>query len=75
MAANESSMTCLKRGQPLGSKYLIPRKRKIKEQQNTSLEENSTPEEAIPTISKIIIPEKESVIEVAHALEEAIIPE
>ena len=42
---------------------------------NPSLEENSTPEEATPTISKIITPEKESVIEVTHAPEEAIVPE
>ena len=75
MAANESSMTCLKRGRPLGSKDLIPRKRKIKGQQNPSLEENSTPEEATPTISKIITPEEKSAIEVTHALEEAIVPE
>ena len=46
MVANESSMTHLKRGRPLGSKDLIPRKRKIKGQQNLSLDENSckTPE-------------------------------
>ena len=75
MAANESSMKCLKRGRPSGSKDLIPRKRKIKRQQNPSLEENSTPEEATPTISKIITPEEESVIEVTHAPEEAIVPE
>ena len=75
MAANESSMTRLKHGRPLDSKDLIPRKRKIKEQQNPSLEENSTPEEATPTISKIITPEEESSIEVTHALEEAIVPE
>ena len=75
MAANESSMTRLKCGQPLGSKYLIPLKRKIKGQQNPSLEENSTPEEAIPTISKIIAPEKESAIEVTHAPKEAIVHE
>ena len=75
MAANESSMTRLKRGQPLGSKDLIPRKRKIKGQQNPSFEENSTPEEATPTISKIITPEEESSIEVTHAPEKAIIPE
>ena len=74
MAANESSMTRLKRGRPLGSKYLFPQKRKIKGQQNPSLEENSTLEEATPTISKIITPEEESVIEVAHAPEEAIVP-
>ena len=30
MATNESSMTRLKNGRPLGSKDLIPRKRKIK---------------------------------------------
>ena len=72
MAANESSMTRLKRGRPLGSKNLIHRKRKIKRQQNPSLEENSTHEEAI---SKIITPEEESVIEVTHAPEEAIVPE
>ena len=75
MAANESYMTCLKRGQPLGSKDLIPRKGKIKRQQNPSLEENSTPEKATPTISKIITPEEESAIEVTHAPEEAIVPE
>ena len=51
MAANESSMTRLKRGRPLGSKDLISRKRKIKGQQNPSLEENNTPEEVTPTIS------------------------
>ena len=49
MEANESSMTRLKRGRPLGSKDLIPRKRKIEGQQNPSLEENSTPKEAPPT--------------------------
>ena len=75
MAANESSMTRLKRGRLLGSKDLIPRKKKIKGQQNPSLKENSTPEEPTPTISKIITPEAESSIEVTHALEEAIIPE
>ena len=75
IAANESSMTRLKRGQPLGSKDLIPRKRKIKGQQNPSLEENSTLEEATPIISKIITPEEESVIEVTHAPKEAIVPE
>ena len=74
MAANESSMKCLKHGRPSGSKDLIPWKRKIKGQQNPSLEENNTPEEATPTISKIITPEKESVIEVTHAPEEAIVP-
>ena len=46
MAANESSMTRLKCGRPLGSKDLIPRKRKIKGQQNPNLEENNTPEVA-----------------------------
>ena len=56
MASNELSMTRLKRGRPLGLKDLIPRKRKIKGQQNHSLEENSTPEKATPTISKIITP-------------------
>ena len=75
MAVNESSMTCLERGRPLGLKDLIPRKRKIKGQQNPSLEENSTPEEATPTISKIITPEEERAIEVTHAPEEAIVPE
>ena len=75
MAANESSMTRLKRGRPLGSKDLIPCKRKIKGQQNPSLEENSTPEEATPTISKIITPEEESAIEVTHAPGEAIVLE
>ena len=75
IAANESSMTRLKRGQPLGSKDLIPRKRKIKGQQNPSLEENGTLEEATPIISKIITPEEESVIEVTHAPKEAIVPE
>ena len=75
MTANESSMTRLKHGRPLGSKDLIPRKRKIKGQQNPSLEENSTPEEATPTNSKIITPEKESAIEVTQAPEEAIVPE
>ena len=75
VAANESSMTRMKRGRPLGSKYLIPRKRKIKGQQNPNLEENSTLEEATPTISKIITPEEESAIEVTHAPEEAIVLE
>ena len=75
MEANESYMTRLKHGRPLGSKYLIPWKRKIKGQQNPSLEENSTPEEATPSISKIITLEEESAIEVTHAPEEAIIPE
>ena len=75
MARNESSMTRLKRGQPLGSKDLIPRKRKIKGQQNPCLEENSTSEVATPTISKIITLEEESSIEVTHAPEEAIVPE
>ena len=75
MAANKSSMTRLKHGRPLGSKDLIPRKRKIKGQQNPSLEENSTLEEATPTISKIITPEEEIFIEVTHALEEVIVPE
>ena len=75
MATNESSMTRLKRGRPLGSKDLIPRKRKIKEQQNLSLEENITPEKATPTISKIITPEEESAIEVTQAPKEAIVPE
>ena len=75
MTANESSMTCLKRGQPLCSKDLIPWKRKIKEQQNPSLEKNSTLEEVTPTISKIITPEEESAIEVTHAPEEATVPE
>ena len=75
MASNESSMTRLKRGRPLGSKDLIPRKRKIKGQQNPSLEENNTHEEVTPTISKIITPEEKSVIEVTHDLEEAIVPE
>ena len=59
----------------LGSKDLIPQKRKIKGQQNLSLEENSTPEEATPIIFKIITPEEESVIEVTHAPEEAIVRE
>ena len=72
LAANESSMTRLKRGRPLGSKDIIPRKRKIKGQQNPSLEENSNSEEATPTISKIITPKEESSIEVTHA--EAIVP-
>ena len=75
MAANESSMPRLKRGRPLGSKDLIPRKRKIKRQQNPNLEENSTPEVATPTISKIITPEEESAIEVTHAPKGAIVPE
>ena len=75
MATNESSMTRLKRGLPLGSKDLIPRKRKIKGQQNPSLEENSTHEEATPIISKIITPEEESAIEMTQASEEAIVPE
>ena len=75
METNESSMTRLKLGRPLGSKDLIPRKRKIKWQQNPSLEENSTPEEATPTISKIITPKEESVIEVTHAPEEKIVLE
>ena len=75
MAANESSMTRLKHGRPLGSKDLIPQKRKLKEQQYPNLEENSTPKEAIPTISKIITPEEESAIEVTHAPEEAIVLE
>ena len=75
MVANESSMTRLKRGRPLASKVLIPRKRKVKGQQNPSLEETSTPEEATPTISKIITLNKESVIEVTHAPKEAIVPE
>ena len=74
MAANESSMTRLKCGRPLGSKDLIPLKRKIKGQQNPSLEENSTPEETTPTISKIITPEEKSAIEVIHALKKAIAP-
>ena len=39
-----------------------------------SLEENSTPKKATPTISKIITPEEESVIKVIHAPEEAIVP-
>ena len=68
-------MTHLKHGQPLGLKDLIPRKRKIKGQQNPSLEENSTHEEATPTISKIITPENESTIEVTHAPKETIFPE
>ena len=68
-------MTRLKRGRPLGSKDLIYRKRKIKGQQNPSLEEKNTPEEATPTISKIITPEEERTIEVTHAPEEAIVPE
>ena len=75
MAVNESSMTCLKCGRPLGSKDLIPRKRKIKGQQNPSLEENNTVEEATPTISKIKTPEEESAIKVTHAPEEALVPE
>ena len=75
MTANESSMTRLKHGRPLGSKDLISRKWKIKGQQNPSLEENSTPKEATPTISKIITPEKESSIEVTQAPKEAIVPE
>ena len=75
VAANESSMICLKHGRPLGSKDLIPWNGKIKGQQNPSLKENSTPEEATPTISKIITPEEESVIEVTHAPKEAIVPE
>ena len=75
MATNESSMTHLKHGRPLGSKDLISQKRKIKGQQNPNLEENSTLEEAIPTISKIITPEEESAIEVTHAPEEAIVLE
>ena len=75
MATNESSMTRLKRGRPLGSKDLIPRKRKIKRQQNHGLEENITPKEATPKISKIITPEEESAIEVTHAPEEAIVHE
>ena len=73
MAANESSTTRLKRGRPSVSKDLIPRKRKIKGQQNHNLKENSTPEEATPTISKIITPEEESATEVTHAPEEAIV--
>ena len=68
MEANESS-------RPLGSKDLIPRKRKIKGQQNPSFEENITPEKVTPIISKIITPEEESAIEVTHAPEEAIVPE
>ena len=68
-------MTRLKRGRPLGSKDLIPRKREIKGQKNPSLEENSTPEEATSTISKIITPKEESAIEVTHAPEKAIVPE
>ena len=75
MLANESSMTRLKRGRPLGSKDLIPLKRKIKGQQNLSLKENNTLEKATPTIPKIITPKEESVIEVTHAPEEAIVPE
>ena len=75
MVANESSMTCLKRGRLLGSKDLIPWKRKIKGQQNPSLEENSTSEEATPTISKIKTPEEESAIEVTHAPKKAIVYE
>ena len=59
----------------LGSKHLIPRKRKIKGQQNPSLEENSTLKEATPTISKIITLEEENAIEVTHVPEEAIVPE
>ena len=74
LEANGSSITRLKRGRPLGSKDLIPRKRKIKGQQNPSLEENSTPVKATLTISKIINPEEESSIEVTHAPEEAIVP-
>ena len=74
MAINESPMTRLKHSRPLGSKDLIPRKRKIKGQQNPNLEEYSTPKEATPIISKIITPEQESVIEVTHAPEEAIVP-
>ena len=70
MAANESSMTRLKDGRPLGSKDLIPWKGKIKGLQNPSLKENNTPEEANPTISKIITPEEESVIEVTYAPED-----
>ena len=58
----------------MGLKDLIPRKRKIKGQQNPSLEENSTPGEANPTISKIMTPEEESAIEVTRAPEEAIVP-
>ena len=75
MVANASSMTRLKRSQPLGSKDLIPHKRKIKGKQNPSFEENCTPQEATPTISKIITPKEESAIEVTHAPEEAIVPE
>ena len=75
MAANKSYMTCLKHGRPLGLKDLILRKRKIKGQQNPNVEENNTLEEATPIISKIITPEKESVIEVTHAPEEAIVLE
>ena len=63
MKANESSMTRLKHGRHLGSKDLIPHKRKIKGKQNPSLEENSISDEATPTISKIITPEEESAIE------------
>ena len=75
MAANESFMTRLQRGRPLGSKDLIPRKRKIKGQKNPSLVGNSTHEEDTPTISKIITTEEESSIKVTHASEEAIVPE
>ena len=75
LAANESSMTRLMCGRPLGSKDLIPRKRKIKGQQNPSLEENSTPEEATSTIYKIITPKEESAIEARHVPEEIIVPE
>ena len=75
MPTNESSMTRLKRSRPLSSKDLILQKRKIKGQQNPNLEENSTLEEATPTISKIITPKEESAIEVTHAPEEAIVPE
>ena len=74
MAANASSMTRLKCGRPMGSKDLIPQKRKIKGQQNPNLEENSTPEEATPIIYKIITPKEESAIEVTHAHKEAIVP-
>ena len=75
LVANESSMTGLKRGQPLASKNLIPRERKIKGQQNPSLEENSTPKEVTPTIFKIITLEEESAIEVTNAPKEAIVVE
>ena len=75
MEANESSMTRLKHGRPLGSKDLIPLKRNIEGQQNLSLEENRIPKEATPSIYKIITPEEESVIEVTRAHEEAIVPE